>query len=207
MRISSFIFIIVCTIISCDLPEQKKEIRVYGTAKEENDSLFVPLRLSDFDNYGKLIDRITTIDCNDSIPQIVIEDEHIERHIFPVVECMPSPFCPKSKYIATIRNGKAYHHSSLDPINLDSLQTTIQQDYTYERNGIVKSYLVIIESNSEEKTQGVTDFLVHLTDEFDKIETEKSFNIALWTTVQIPPPPPLNEPEDYQIETTPQQGI
>lgn len=163
---------------------------MYGTAQEMNDSLFVPLSLSDFENYKKLIDRITSIDCNDSIAQIVIEDEHSQRFIFPVVDCMPPPSDPKSKHYVTIRNGKAYHHSSLDLINLDSLQTIIQQDYAYERNGSVKIYLVIIESNSEENTKGIGDFLVHLTKEFDQIETNLNLNIALWTTVQPPPPPP-----------------
>lgn len=171
---------------------------MFGTAQEMNDGLFVPLRLSDFENYGKLIDRITTIDCNDSIAQIVIEDEHSQRLIFPVVECMPTPFCPKSKHYATIRNGKAYHHSSLDPINLDSLQSTIQQDYAYEGNGIVKIYLVIIESNSNDNTQGVEDFLLHLTREFDKIESNLNLSIALWTIVQPPPPPPPYEPEEIK---------
>ena len=169
---------------------------MYGTEQEMNDSLFVPLSLSDFENYEKLIERITTIDCNDSIAQIVIEDEHSQRIIFPVVVCMPPPFDPKSKHYATIRNGKAYHHSSLDPINLDSLQTTIQQDYAYERKGIIKIYLVIVESNSEENTQGVGDFLLHLTKEFDKIETDLNLNIALWRTVQPPPPP--YEPEEVK---------
>ena len=69
---------------------------MYGTAQEMNDSLFIPLSLSDFENYEKLIERITTIDCNDSVAQIVIEDENIQRLIFPVVECMPPPFDQES---------------------------------------------------------------------------------------------------------------
>jgi len=190
--------ILASTVISCDFPAQEKEIRMYGTAQEMNDSLFIPLSLSDFENYEKLIERITTIDCNDSVAQIVIEDENIQRLIFPVVECMPPPFDPKSRHYATIMNGKAYHHSSLNPINLDSLQSTIQKDYAYKRNGIVKIYLVIIESNSEENTQAVEDFMLSLTREFDKIETNLNLNIALWTIVQAPPPPPPYEPEEIK---------
>ena len=96
MRIISYIIILASTVISCDFPAQEKEIRMYGTAQEMNDSLFIPLSLSDFENYEKLIERITTIDCNDSVAQIVIEDENIQRLIFPVVECMPPPFDQES---------------------------------------------------------------------------------------------------------------
>lgn len=195
MKVISPILILVLIVISCDFSPHEKEIRMYGTAQDKNDSLFVSLRLSDFDNYGKLLERITTIDCNDSVAQIIIEDENVQRVVFPLIECKPPPFCPKSSHYATIVNGKAYHYSSLDLIDFDLLQTIIQKDYALDFKGAVTIYLVIIEANPEENTNGVEDFILHLTREFDAIETNLYLNIALWTTVMSPPPPP-NELED-----------
>ena len=85
---------------------------MYGTAQEMNDSLFIPLSLSDFENYEKLIERITTIDCNDSVAQIVIEDENIQRLIFPVVECMPPPEREGFEPNAPIRSISAVYENS-----------------------------------------------------------------------------------------------
>jgi len=197
MRIISFILILASTFISCDFSTQEKEIRMYGTAQKMNDSLFVPLRLSDFENFGKLIDRISTIACNDSVPQIVIEDEQSQRLIFPVFDCTPPPFDPKSKHYATIRSGKAYRRSSLDPINLDSLGTIIQQDYMNKRSSFIKGYLAIVEADYEENTLGIRNYLLQLTKGFDEIESNQSLNIILWTIVEPPPIPP---PPPYVLE-------
>lgn len=199
MRALSYLIFLATILTGCDSAEL--EILRYGTGQTGNDSLCVPLRLTGFSNYEQLVERIRAIDCNDSIPQIVIESDNIQRQVFPLVECMPPPFNPKSKHYATIRNGSAYYHSSLDPVDFDSLGVTIQKDYAYYLNGINKVYLVIIESNPEESTKGIEDFILKLTKEFDKIDTDLNLNIALWRTVNIPPPPaPPSEPDIFGKE-------
>lgn len=196
MKKALVLFVICLFLIGCNSPEMQvvdspvEEVKMYGSAQNSNDNLFVPIALSELETYGQLIDRIEEIACNDSTPQILIKNNSETRIVFPVIECLPPPFDPRSKHYVFISNGQANYHSSLDPINLDSLQYVIQTDYAFQRRGVTAAYLVVIEADSIENTQGVKEFLNHLTRAFDSVETDLHLNILLWRIYTPPPEPP-----------------
>ena len=65
--------IIILLLTSCK--NQETEIKNYGYPNNENGNLNVSLELSEFKNYGKLIDKLREISCNDSVPKIVITEQ------------------------------------------------------------------------------------------------------------------------------------
>ena len=64
--------IIILLLASCG--NQENEIKNYGFPNKGNESSNVSLELLEFKNYGKLIDRIHGIVCNDSVPKIPVLD-------------------------------------------------------------------------------------------------------------------------------------
>src|SRR5690625_4391851 len=74
--------------------ENGRNIKKYGYLKNEEVSLNVPLKLSEFKEFGVFIDRLNEIVCNDSVPKIVIQN----KNIYPVEDCNPKPFNPKGKH-------------------------------------------------------------------------------------------------------------
>jgi len=173
----------------CENPEL--QIKKYGYGKEANENLFASINLSKTNNYGQLLDKIRLTTCNDSIPQIVLKDENGKRIIFPTAaDCNPPPFDPQIKHYVTILKGEPYYPGSLKPINLDSLNWIIQNNYVYKGNDGYRTYFVVVESNRNEKIKGIKKFLIQLTKAFDKIDTKLNLNIAFWEIVPNIPPPP-----------------
>ena len=70
MNFSKYLIVFIL-FISCE--EQNSKIINYGNSKNESVNLDVPLKLSNFKNYGLFVDRIRKITCNDSIPKIVVK--------------------------------------------------------------------------------------------------------------------------------------
>ncbi len=174
--------------------KQEKEIRDYGFPKKEKDSLRTSIKLSEFQNYGILIDRIQEIICNDSIPKIVIEKKYLIRNIYPIVYCEAISINPKGRHYVSFKKGKAYKDNYSKEIKTDSLTRILKKEFAYyqtsNESNNPNSYVIIIESNRNENVAGIEQFLTDLTLEFDRLNTELELNIAFWEDVPVMPPLP-----------------
>ncbi|EMY79851.1 hypothetical protein pgond44_14858 [Psychroflexus gondwanensis ACAM 44] len=197
--------ILVLLLTSCE--EDKKTIKNYGYLKSEPQNLNVALKLSEFKNFGLFIDRISEITCNDSIPKVVIEDKNLIKNIYPVYDCNPAPFNPKSKHYVTFRNGNAHRFRSEKEINIDSLDYILKNDFAYYHTSNKSEnpdvYYTIIESERSEKTNGIENLLFNITNEFDELNSKLNLNISFWNIPPLPPPPPPQEKSEQKIP----QGI
>ncbi len=183
--------IIILFLASC--VTQETEIKNYGFPKNGNESLNKPLELSEFKNYGKLIDRINGIVCNDSVPKIVIKGKNLIRNIYPIEHCEPMIFDPDGKHYVTFRKGKPFEWQTITEILTDSLSSKLNKDFAYYRNSEKpESYLIIIESERDEKVNGIEKFITNITKEYDKLGTDLELNFAFWEVVPHLPPPPAN---------------
>ena len=192
--------IIILLLASCG--KQETEVKDYGFPKNENEILNVTLELSEFKNYGILIDRIREITCNDSIPKIVIKQKYLTRNIYPIEHCEPMIFDPDGKHYVSFEKGKFYKDHFSKEIKTDSLAWTLKNDFAYfkviDETDVIKSYFTIIESNRNEKVDGIESFLTDLTQEYDKLKTELELNISFWEVVPFSPPPEIED--DKQTE-------
>lgn len=179
-------------LVSC--LKQEKEIRDYGFPKMEKDSLRTSIKLSEFQNYGILIDRIQEIICNDSIPRIVIEKKYLTRNIYPIVYCEATNVNPEGRHYVSFKNGKAYKDNFSKEIKTDSLTRILKKEFAYYRisnkSNNPDSYVIIIESNRNENVAGIGQFLTDLTLEYDRLNTELELNIAFWEDAPIVLPLP-----------------
>ena len=80
----------------------------------------------------------------------------------------------------------------------DSLSSKLTEDFAYYRNSEKpESYLIIIESERDEKVNGIEKFITNITQEHDKIWTDLELNFAFWEVVpHLPPPENGNEREN-----------
>lgn len=190
--------IILLFLSSCE--NQETQIKSYGFPKSGN--LNVPLTLSEFNSYGKLIDRIREITCNDSIPKIVIKEKKMTRYIYLIEHCEPKIFDPNGKHYVTFRKGNPYEWQSIIEILPSSINKKLTEDFSYYRNSEKPaSYLVIIESERNEKVDGIEKFIKSITQEYDELETDLKLNFAFWEVAPNFPPRPENENE-IKLEKT-----
>ena len=188
---------LIITLLLASCGKQETEIKNYGFPKNESGSLNVSLELSEFKNYGKLIDRIREITCNDSIPKLVFKEKNLIRNIYPTELCEPIIFDPDGKHYVTFRKGKPYEWQTIIEILPDSLRKKLTEDFSYYRNSEkLESYLIIIESERNEKTNGIEKFIIGITQEYDKLETNLELNFAFWEVVPHNTPPPVIENEN-----------
>jgi len=201
--------IFLLLLVSCG--KQVKEIKNYGFPKNENDSLRASLKLSEFQNYGILIDRIQEITCDDSIPKIVIESESLIRNIYPIEHCEPISTNPKGNHYVSFKNGKAYKEHNSTEINKDSLKKILGKDFAYYRtsnkSNTPDSYLVIIEYDRNRNIDGIEKFLTDLTLEYDRLKTDLELNVAFWEETPILPPLPKNRDKKLIINDTTTKNI
>lgn len=182
--------IFLLLLASCE--EQERRIQNYGFSQNENDSLNVSIKLTEFKTYGMLVDRIREITCNDSMSKIVIKEKHLIRNVYPVEHCEPMKFDPKGKHYVSFEKGKAFQDHFSKEIKTNDLSGILRTDFAYptsNESGNPESYLVIIESNRNEKINGIEDFLTDLTREFDKLNTKLELYVSFWEVVPYVPPP------------------
>lgn len=184
--------IVVLFLTSCE--NQIIEIKDYGTPKKRNEKVDVLLDLSEFRNYGIFTDRIREITCNDSVPKIVIKQENSLRNIYPIEHCEPIIFDPKGKHYVTFRDGKPYSQRTSVEILSDSLGEKLKNDFSYyfrnsNNSGEPNSYLVIIESKRTENLDGIEEFLIDLSQEYDNLKSDRVLNISFWDLFPYVPPP------------------
>ena len=190
--------ILFLLLVSCG--KQETKIMNYGAPKNERESLNVALKLSEFNNYGMFIDRIREITCNDSIAKIIVKQKNLIHNLYPIEHCKPVNFDPDEKHYVTFRKGKPYQASTTIEIPADSLSKKLIEDFSYYRNSSKsegpENYLIIIESERTEKVKGIEKFLRDLSQEYDKLNTEKELNILFWEVAPYIPPPPAVENEE-----------
>jgi len=193
----NFVKYLILLLLLASCGKQVKEIKNYGFPKNENDSLRASLKLSEFENYGILIDRIQEITCNDSIPRIVIENESLIRNIYPIEYCEPISVDPKGRHYVSFKNGRAYKDGYSKEINNDTLTNILRKDFAYYRRSnkskTPDGYLVIIESDRNGNIDGIEKFLSDLTLEYDRLKIDLELNIAFWEEAPIVPPVPKNK--------------
>jgi len=174
--------IIILLLTSCS--NQETEIKNYGFSNNGNESSNVSLVLSEFKNYGKLIDRIQEIVCNDSVPKIVIKGKNLIRNIYPIEHCEPMIYDPDGKHYVTFRKGKPFEWQTNTEIIMDSISIKLTEDFAYYRNSEKpESYLIIIESERDEKVNGIEKFITSITQEYDKFGTNLGLSFAFWEVV------------------------
>ena len=183
--------IIILLLANCG--KQETVIKNYGFPKSESGNLNVSLELSEFNNYGKFIDRIREITCNDSISKIVIKEKKMIWNIYPTEYCEPMIFDPDGKHYVTFRKGKPFEWQTITEILPGSLSKKLTENFSYYRNSEkLENYLIIIESERNEKTNGIEKFITDITQEYDKLESDLELNFAFWESIQYLPPPPAN---------------
>ncbi len=186
--------IIILLLASCG--KQEIEIKNYGFPKDKKGSLNISLEFSEFKNYGNLIDKIREIKCNDSIPKIVIKEKNLIRNIYPTEHCEPMIFDPDGKHYVTFRKGKPFEWQTITEILPGSFSKKLTEDFSYYRNSEkLENYLIIIESERNEKINGIEKFIIDITQEYDKLETDLKLNFVFWEVVPHLPPP-VNEKEN-----------
>jgi len=182
--------ILLFFIASC--VHQEKELKEYGHKESDDHGVHIALQLSEFPSYGQFIDRLREVTCNDSIPKITIEKKNLTQNIYPIEHCEPIIFDPKEKHYVSFARGKAYKGHSSKELKTDSMGWILKNDFAYYRtsNGSnnLEGYLIIIESNRNERVDGIEKFLTNLTLEFDKLETNLDLNISFWEQVPYMPP-------------------
>jgi len=193
MKINIFKYLIlILFLISCK--KENKTVKNYGYLKSEPQNLNVNLQLSEFENFGFFVDKLNRIVCKDSIPKIVIKNKSSTKNIYPIESCIPASYQTENKHYVTFRNGKPNKFHSNEEIKIDSLGNLLRNEFAYYKRtnetDNPDSYYVIIESQRNETLNGIEEFLIDLTNEFDKLETESNLNILFWNVLPIPPLPP-----------------
>src|SRR5690606_6920797 len=107
---------------------------------------------------------------------IAIEKSNLTRNIYPIEHCEAINFDPKEKHYVTFRSGKPYQARSIIEIDTNSLSSKLRDDFSYYRSSNhtenLESYLVILEAERRDKVDGIEDFLIKLTKEYDLLKTD-----------------------------------
>jgi len=181
MKLKQIIYLLVILLSSCE--NKTIEIKNYGHSRNENIEKDANIVLSKFDNYRSLSKRIWALPCQDSIPKIILKDQHIIRNIYPIAVCEPPLFHPKQKHFIYLDNKKVYLNHFQDEINLDSLQFYFKNNFADYHNvdGYIKltNYLVILEAQENINLDRVEKLLLKLVQEFDKLKTDKHLEILI----------------------------
>lgn len=178
MNLSKYLLVFIL-LVSCE--GQKSRTINYGNSKNESRNLDVPIKLSNFKNYGFLIDRIREITCNDSIPKIVVKQNNIIKNFYINEQCEPIIFDPEGKHYVTFRNGKPYEFQSNNEIHSDFFNKKFSLYFLYSKDS--KVFLIIIESKRKNNLKGIEKFLTELSQEYNNLNTDLELIIAFWELV------------------------
>ena len=209
IKISSLI-ILIFSILSCQNTEQKtvKIIETdYGLYKNENDSIAVELKLKEFNDWQKLLERTEQIACNDSLPKITFDNDSIIKRVYLRNPCWEGIGCIliKQKNIIQIHND-TISKSDRFFYPLDSLASVLKKDF--ENNGQIPSWsvspekLIIFISYDNSKTERFPKTLERVINEYEKLTDSIVLKIWLNEKFDIPtqPPPPKEIGEIELIE-------
>ncbi len=115
---------------------KKKEIKEYGFKQIDADSISVSIRISEFDNYENLLDRLKEIVCFDSIPKIVLETENKIRNIYPIEYCEIPMFHPRFRNTFFIQMDSFIKNER--KVEISELSTLMKQNF--ENMGVKEGF-------------------------------------------------------------------
>lgn len=207
IKISSLI-ILILSILSCQNTEQKTVKIVetnFGLYKNENDSIAVELKLKEFNDWKKLLERTEQIVCNDSLPKITFDNDSIIKRVYLRNPCWEGIGCILIKQKNTIQ----IHNDTISKSDrffypLDSLASVLKKDF--ENNGKIPSWsvnpekLMVFISYDNNKMERFPKTLERVVNEYEKLTDTIVLKIWLNEKFDIPPPPPP-PPVDWKEET------
>jgi hypothetical protein len=204
IKISSLIILILC-IFGCQNAEQKPIKKIekdFGLYENESDSIAVELKLNEFNNWNKLLERTDKIVCNDSLPKITVTTNNELKTIYFRNPCSENIDCAliKQRNIIEIQNDKiTKNYEYFFP--LDSLESFLRRDI--ENNGKnpklsenPDKLLIYISYNDKNGFKTLPNTLDHLTEAYNQITNKLDIKIFLTELIDfVPPPPPMSEIE------------
>jgi hypothetical protein len=178
--------IIILLLASCG--NQKKELKEYGFKQENADSLNVSVRISDFDNYENLIDRLKQIICYDSIPKIVLETNNKIRNIYPIEYCEIPMFHPRFRNTFFIQKDSIIKNER--KVEFSELRKLMKQNFENmgENADFAESpekVLFIFEFYENKGVEGIEKYLEIITKSYDSLETKYELKIIFWPKIDV----------------------
>jgi hypothetical protein len=180
--------IIILLLASCE--NQKKEIREYGFKQKDTDSLNVSVRISEFDNYENLLNRLREIVCYDSIPKIVLETENKTRNIYPIKYCEMPMFHPRFRNTffilkdSIVKNEQKVEFSELSKLLKQNFENLGKKaDFAESPEKI----LFIFEFYENKGVDGIEKYLEIITNSYDSLEITNELKIAFWPKIDVIP--------------------
>ena len=192
-------------IFGCQNAEQKPIKKIekdFGLYENESDSIAVELKLNEFNNWNKLLERTDKIVCNDSLPKITVTTNNELKTIYFHNPCSENIDCAliKQRNIIEIQNDKiTKNYEYFFP--LDSLESFLRRDI--ENNGKnpklsenPDKLLIYISYNDKNGFKTLPNTLDHLTEAYNQITNKLDIKIFLTELIDfVPPPPPMSEIE------------
>jgi len=180
--------IILLLLASCG--NQKKELKEYGFKQNNADSLNVSVRISEFDNYENLLNRLKAIVCYDSIPKIVLETENKIRNIYPIEYCEIPMFHPRFRNTFFIQKDSIIKNER--KVEFSELSKLMKQNF--ENNGEKSDFadspekiLFIFEFYENKGVDGIEKYLETITEAYDSLEITNELKIAFWPKIDVIP--------------------
>ncbi len=180
--------IIMLILASCG--NQKKEVKEYGFKQNEKDSLEVSVRISEFKNYEKFLDRLKEIVCYDSIPKIVLETENKIRNIYPIEYCEIPMFHPRFRNTFFIQKDSIIKNER--KVEFSELSVLMKQNFENmgEKADFADSpekVLFIFEYYENKGVDGIEKYLEAITESYDFIDSKTELKIAFWPKIDVIP--------------------
>lgn len=171
----------------------------FGLLGNENDSIAVELKLNEFNNWKKLIERTEQISCNDSLPKITIENDSLIKRIYLRNFCWEGVGCILIRQRNTIEIHNDTINKSYDNFYpMDSLPKVLKRDL--ENNGKNPKLcdnpdkLLVYISYDKNGIEKLPNTLNRVTHAFEQVTDRKDLKILLYEKIFVPaPPPPPNE--------------
>ncbi len=192
------LILLISAIFGCQNVERKplkKNEKNFGLFQNEDDSISVELKLSEFNSWNELLKRTEQIVCNDSLPKITIENDNLTKRVYLRNPCWEGFACLliKQKNVIQIHN---------DTINkadkvfypLDSLAQVLKRDIENDGKNPGLSdnpeKLLIHISYDKNGLKKLPNTLNRLTKAFEQATDRKDLKVWLNEKINIYPPPP-----------------
>jgi len=204
----SFLILLILTCFNCHNSERKTIEKIeknFGLFENENDSIAVELKLTEFKNWNDILKRTEQIVCNDSLPKITIENDSTIKRVYFRNPCWENFACILIKQ----KNVIEIHNDTINKLDenfypLDSLTKILKRDL--ENNGKNPRLsdnpekLLIYLSYDQNGIKKLPKTLDKLIKSFELVTDRKDLKVWLNEKINIPPPPPPpKEPDEIEL--------